>query len=72
MVKGMAFRFFGILFLFLGATIVFNSFSGITGFVVYEGVDLDTGFLIGVWFVITGILLAAYRNKGEVKKNAKD
>lgn len=63
MIKGKLFKFFGILFLFLGATIIFNSFSGITGFVVYEDVDLDAGFIIGIWFVLTGILLAAYRKK---------
>jgi uncharacterized membrane protein len=69
MAKHKVFMFFGILFLFLGATIVFNSFSGITGFAVYEDVDLDYGIIIGVWFVLTGILLAVYRKK---EKNAEE
>jgi hypothetical protein len=63
MIKGKFFKFFGVLFLFLGITIVFNSFSGITGFVVYEDVNLNTGYMVGIWFVLVGILLAAYRKK---------
>ncbi len=61
------FGFFGVLFLFLGATIIFNSFQGITGFSVYEDVDIKKGYIIGIWFVLTGILLAVYRRKSEIK-----
>ena len=60
------FGFFGVLFLFLGATIIFNSFQGITGFSVYEEVDIKKGYMIGVWFILTGILLAVYRRKEKV------
>jgi len=68
MVKGKVFKIFGVLFLVMGVVVVFNSFQGITGFVVFEDVDLNAGFYIGVWFVLTGILLAAYRKK-KVEKN---
>ncbi len=60
---GKVFIFFGIIFLILGITIVFNSFQGLTGFAVYEDVDIKTGFLVGAWFVLLGLLLAVYRKK---------
>ena len=68
MIKHKAFKLFGVVFLLLGVSVIFNSFSGITGFAVYEDVDLDYGFIVGAWFVLTGILLAVYRKKEE--KNA--
>jgi len=58
---GKVFRLFGIFFLLLGITIFFNSFQGITGFAVYEDVDISRGFIVGVWFIITGIFLVVYR-----------
>ncbi|MDO8508084.1 MAG: hypothetical protein Q7S27_00200 [Nanoarchaeota archaeon] len=58
---GKAFIIFGILFLLLGITIIFNTFQGLTGFAIYEDVDINKGFLFGAWFVLTGILLAVYR-----------
>ncbi len=62
---GKAFLVFGIVFLLLGITIVFNSFQGLTGFAVYDNVDIKAGLFIGVWFVLTGIILALYRkNRG--------
>lgn len=61
------FIFFGILFFLIGVTVVFNSFQGITGFAVYENIDLDAGFMVGVWFILTGILLAVYRRKETIK-----
>ena len=57
------FKFFGIVFFLLGMTIIFNSFQGITGFSVYEDVNLNTGLFIGAWFVLCGILLLVYRRK---------
>lgn len=54
---------FGILFLLLGISIVFNTFQGLTGFAIYENVSLDKGFIIGAWFVFAGILLAVYRKQ---------
>ena len=62
---GKGFIFFGVLFLILGITIIFNSFQGITGFAVYENIDINKGFIVGIWFVFTGILLAVYRKKEE-------
>lgn len=70
MVKGKAFKLFGLLFLVLGVTIVFNTFQGITGFAVYNDVDLDAGMIVGAWFVLTGIVLFVYRRK-EVKRSGK-
>ena len=60
---GTAFKLFGVFFLLVGITIVFNAFQGLTGFAIYENVEVKTGFIIGVWFVLTGILLAVYRKK---------
>lgn len=60
---GAAFKLFGIFFLLVGITIVFNSFQGLTGFAIYEDANLNKGFIIGAWFVLTGILLAVYRKK---------
>lgn len=65
---GIAFKLFGIFFLLIGITIVFNSFQGLTGFAVYEDVDIKKGVLIGAWFVLTGILLAVYRKKENANK----
>ncbi len=59
----LAFKIFGVLFLILGVTIVFNSFQGLTGFAIYENVSLNRGIAIGAWFVLTGILLAVYKEK---------
>ena len=71
MVNEKIFKFFGVLFVFLGATIIFNSFQGITGFVVYDDIDLKQGYVIGVWFVLTGIVLAIYRKREEAIMNRK-
>jgi uncharacterized membrane protein HdeD (DUF308 family) len=61
--KGIVFRFFGAIFLIIGVTVMFNSFQSITGYAVYGGVDIDKGYIIGAWFVLTGIVLAVYRRK---------
>ena len=50
-------RIIGGIFLFIGVTILLNSFSGITGFVVFEGTDVKFGFYAAVWFFVSGILL---------------
>ena len=71
MQKGSVFRIFGILFLIAGASILFNSFQTITGFAVYQDVDLKGGYLLGAWFVFTGLLLALYKRNAQIKKNAK-
>ncbi len=62
------FRFFGIIFFILGITLIFNAFQGITGFAVYENVDLNIGAVIGAWFILTGILLFVYK---KVQKGVK-
>ena len=60
---GKTFKLFGALFFIIGITIVFNSSQGVTGFAVYENVDLKFGYIIGAWFVLTGIILFVYRKK---------
>jgi hypothetical protein len=68
---GKLFRVFGLLFFLMGITVIFNSFQGITGYVVYGDVDLDAGFIIGAWFIFTSILLAVFRGKTEKTKDKK-
>lgn len=67
---GKVFRLFGIFFLLLGITVFFNSFQGITGFAVYEDVDISRGFIVGVWFIITGIFLVVYRKRTQAKSRS--
>ncbi len=50
-------RILGLLYLVLGVGVLLNSFSGITGFVIYEDVDLKWGGLLSVVFVVIGILV---------------
>ncbi len=71
MQKGIVFRIFGVLFVIAGISILFNSFQGITGFVVYEDVELKGGYVLGIWFVITGLLLALYKRNAKIDKNVK-
>jgi hypothetical protein len=68
---GKGFRFFGVLFFLIGATVLFNSFQGITGYAVYEGVNLNAGYYIAAWFILLGILLVGYR-KREIVNNEKE
>ncbi len=48
-------KYFGIFFIILGAVLLFNSFSGITGFVVFEDVKKEVSGILGAVFVIAGI-----------------
>ncbi len=59
----LVFKLFGLLFFIFGITILFNSFNGITGFVVYEDVNLNVGVIIGIWFILVSLLLIVYRKK---------
>lgn len=65
------FRIFGVMFFLIGVGIAFNSFGGMTGFAVYEDVDLNKGFIIGAWFILTGVVLAAYKKKDSAEKKQK-
>jgi S-adenosylmethionine/arginine decarboxylase-like enzyme len=47
----------GIAFLFIGFVVFLNSFQGITGLVVLEGVDVQKGYYVGGFFVIAGLIL---------------
>ena len=67
---GKMFKIFGMVFFLIGMVILFNSFQGITGFAVSENVDVNLGFVLGIWFVLTAVLLLAYRRKEKID-NAK-
>jgi len=69
---GKLFKIFGIFFFLLGISVIFNTFQGMTGFVVYENVSLNAGVIIGIWFVITGILLIVYRKNLSSKEIKND
>ena len=69
---GKLFKIFGIFFFLLGISVIFNTFQGMTGFVVYENVSLNAGVIIGIWFVITGILLIVYRKNLSSKEIRND
>ncbi len=53
----------GILYLVLGVVILFNSFSGLTGFVVFSGADIKWGSVLGVVFVVIGVLVLTARKE---------
>ena len=57
---GKTFKIFGLVFFVMGMIIIFNSFQGITGFAISEKVDINAGFIVGAWFILTGILLFVY------------
>ena len=68
---GKAFKIFGIVFFMLGIVILFNSFQSITWAVVFENVDLNFGFIIGIWFIFTAVLLLAYRRKRKIENGKR-
>lgn len=48
-------RYFGFLLMVVGIVLLFNSFSGITGLVIFENIKKEAGGILGVVFVIGGI-----------------
>ena len=71
MQKGLIFRIFGVLFVIAGISIISNSFQGLTGFVVYQDVDLKAGYFLGIWFVLAGLMLALYKRNTQIAQNVK-
>jgi len=69
---GKLFKIFGIFFFLLGISVIFNTFQGMTGFVVFEDVNLNASVVIGIWFVLTGILLVVYRKNISSKEIKND
>jgi len=57
----------GIIYLLLGIIILLNSFSGITGFVIFEDVNVKWSSVLGVVFVLIGILIIMISQTLEVK-----
>jgi len=55
----------GIIFLILGVFFLINSFSGITGFVIVEDFGRGISGILGVVFVLVGILLFSAGNYGQ-------
>lgn len=74
----------GIFFILLGFLFLISSFSSITGFAIFENVSSSAGSILGIVFVVGGILIAsmkrqeAYRSResklkglmGQTKYNA--
>lgn len=58
------------IFFVMGIIVIFNSFQGITGFAISENVDINSGFIVGAWFILTGILLFVYVKKPEVSSSS--
>ena len=50
-------RLLGGIFILIGAVLILNSLSGITGFVVIEDVKSNTGGIFGIVLLIAGFLL---------------
>lgn len=66
-------RILGILYLILGIIILLNSFSGVTGFVVFEDADVSGSGFLGVVFVVIGILiLMAAKDNYTLRREAHD
>lgn len=65
-------RILGILILAFGISILLNSFQGITGFVIYEDIDIEIGSILGAIIVFAGILiLQSSRVESELESNVK-
>ena len=68
-------RIIGFVFLVFGIILLLNSFSGITGYVIFKDVGKGVGSILGLVFVIGGlVLLMAEREGAEsglVKKTRK-
>jgi len=58
------FRYLGIALLLIGAVLLVNSF-GITGFAILEGAGKTMGSVLGIVFVVVGILLIQSRRRVE-------
>ena len=55
--KSLTFKILGATSFLIGCVFVLNSFFGVTGFIIAEFVGKRTGSLIGLAFIIIGILL---------------
>jgi len=53
--KRRAWKYFGVLLIVAGFILLLNSFSGITGFVVFEGVSSRVGGIVGIVLVLGGV-----------------
>jgi hypothetical protein len=53
----------GILLFFIGITLILNSISTITGLVVVEDVNIISGSLMGVGFIVFGIFSFIFGSK---------
>src|SRR3989344_9661843 len=52
-----AFVITGISFLAMGFVILVNSFAGLTGAAIFEGSNINAGWIIALWFLISGIVI---------------
>jgi len=60
-----AFVITALFFLVAGIAFLVNSFSNVTGFVVFEGNDVTSGVLIAVWFFAAAGVVLSISPKGE-------
>ena len=51
--------FIGVAYLLLGFIVILQSFRGLTGFVIFEDVPQQIGWLVGVVSIIVGIIVIA-------------
>lgn len=66
-------KILGIVLFLIGGFLIFNSFSGMTGFVVAENIEKNISSIIGLMLVIGGIVLFVRGKEGnlalEIKKS---
>jgi hypothetical protein len=67
--KKRVFRILGTVFLVIGATFLFNSFSGLTGFVILE-VNRNVSEVLGLIFVLIGVIILSLTK--ELQELAED
>ncbi|MFH1425133.1 MAG: DUF308 domain-containing protein [archaeon] len=63
MLRGVLFRVLGVVFILFGIALMFNSFQGLEGYVVFEGTDVVFGYFFGVVFILVGVVLLMVAKK---------
>lgn len=64
-------RIVGIFSIFLGIVFLLDSFSGITGFVVFEGIKKSASSILGTIFIVGGLILVIVVEGGLERKTRK-
>jgi hypothetical protein len=66
------FKIMGLSFLAIGAIVLLNSFQGLTGFVIFEGADVNYGWFVALWFLLGGIVLLMAKKHHKITSRIKD